>query len=54
MVASGNMIGININTYYYSIISLSSVRTVVFLDELNNIYTRTGDISNIYLTAHTT
>ena len=53
MVASGNMNGPNLGTYYYSIISIFSVRTVVFLAELNNIETRTGDISNTYLTART-
>ena len=54
MLASGNKTGPNIDTYYSSIISLSSVRTVVFIYELNNIETRTGDISNAYLTERTT
>ena len=53
MLASGNKTGPNIDTYYSSIISLSSVRTVVFLYELNNIETRTGDTSNAYLTVRT-
>ena len=54
MLASGNMTGTNTNTYYSSVISLCSMRTIVFLAELNNIDTRTGDISNTYLTAWTT
>ena len=40
--------------YYSSVISLHSMRTVFFLAELNNIETRTGDISNTYRTARTT
>ena len=51
MVASSNMNGPNIDTYYYSINSLCSVLTVVFLAELNNIDTRIGYISISYLTA---
>ena len=54
MVASVNMTGPNLDTYYSRVISLRSVGSVVFLSELNNIETRTGDISNAYLTAHTT
>ena len=54
MVASGNMIGPNIHTNSSSVISLHSMRICVFLSELNNIETRTGDISNSYLTARTT
>ena len=54
MVASGNMTEPNLDTYYYRIISLRSMRTVVLLDELYNIETRTVDISNAYLNAHTT
>ena len=50
MVYSGNITGTNIDTYYYSVISLRSIRTVFFISELNNIYTRTGDTSNPYLT----
>ena len=50
MVASVNMTGPNLNTYYYSFISLHYMRTVVFLAELNNIDTLTGEISNAYLT----
>ena len=54
MVASGNMNGPNINTYYSSVISLCSMRTVVFLSELNNIETSNGEISKDYLTERTT
>ena len=54
MVASGNITGSNLDTYYYNVISLRSMRTVVFLAELNNIQTLTGDISNAYMTALTT
>ena len=49
MVTYGNMTGPNLNTYYYRVISLHSMRTVVFLDELNNIETGTGDIINTHL-----
>ena len=54
MLASGIMTGTNIDTYYYSVISLRSMCTGVFLTELNNIDTCTGDISNAYMTASTT
>ena len=54
MVAYGNMNGTNLDNYYYSVISLRSMRTVVFLAELNIIEARTGDISSSYLTACTT
>ena len=47
MVASSNATGPNIDTYYYSIISLRSMRTVVLLSELNNIETCTSDISRL-------
>ena len=53
MMDSGDMTGTNIYIYYYSVISLRSIRTVLFLSELNNIYTRTGDTSNPYLTSQT-
>ena len=53
-MASGNMNGPNINTYYSSVISLCSMRTVVFLSELNNIETSNGEISKDYLTERTT
>ena len=53
-VASSNMTWPNIDTYYYIVISLRSMRTIVFLAELNNIETHTCDISNAYLTARTT
>ena len=53
MVASGNMTGPNIYTYYYSVVSLCSMCIVVFLSELNNNKIRTGDIINAYLTART-
>ena len=54
MVESGNITGTNIDTYCFSVISLRSIRTVVFLYELNNIDTRTGDTSNAHLNARTT
>ena len=54
MVASGNMNVPNLDTYYSRVISICSMRTVVFLAELNIIETHTGDISNDYLTARTT
>ena len=54
MVDSGNMARPNIDTYYYSVISLCSMRTVVFIYGLNIIDTHTGDISNAYLNTCTT
>ena len=54
MVDSSNMDGPNIYTYYYIVISLCSIHTVVFLAELNNTETHTGEISKSYLTARTT
>ena len=54
MVDSGNMNGPNLDTHYSIVISLRSMRTVVLLDELNNIETCTGDISNTYMTEQTT
>ena len=54
MVASGNMTGPNLDTYYSSSISLRSVRTVVFLAEFNNTESCTGDIIIAYLNARTT
>ena len=54
MVASGNMTGPNLDTYYSIVIPLCSMCTVVFLSELNDIETCTGDISNTYLNACTT
>ena len=53
-MASGNITGPNIGTYNSSVISLLSVRIVIFLDELNNIKIRTSNISNDYLTERTT
>ena len=46
MVDSGDMTGPNRYTYYSSIISIRSMRTVVFLDELENIEAHKYDISN--------
>ena len=46
MMASGNMNVTNIDTFYSSVISIRSMRTVVLLSELNYIETCTGDISN--------
>ena len=54
MAASGNMNGTNFEIHYSSIISICSMRTVVFLDELNNTKTHTGDIINAYLNERTT
>ena len=54
MVASENVTGNNLGTYYSSFISLRYVHTVVFLVELNDIEIRTGDIINSYLTVCTT
>ena len=46
MVASVNMTGTNIYTYYSSVVSLRFMRTIVFLAEMNNTETCTSDISN--------
>ena len=54
MVASSNIAGPNLDTYYSSVISLCSMCTIIFLSELNNIDTCTCEISNAYLTASTT
>ena len=54
MLTSGKMTGPNLDTYYSSVISLCSMRTVVFLYELNNIETCKGDTSNVNLNARTT
>ena len=54
ILASGNMTGTNIETYYSIFISLCSMRTIDLLEKLNNIETRTGDISNTYMTKRTT
>ena len=48
------MTGPNIDTYYSRVISLRSIRTIVFLSELNNIDTCAGYIRVSYLTVHTT
>ena len=53
MVASVNMTGPNLDTYYSSFIPPHSKKTVVLLDVLNVIKIRTDDISNAYLTART-
>ena len=50
MLASSNMTGPNINTYYYIVTSLRSMFTIFYLSELNNIETYADDISNSYLT----
>ena len=54
MVASDNMTEPNLYTYYSSVISLCSMWTILFLDELDNINICTGDIINDYITACTT
>ena len=54
MLDSVYMTGEDFNTYYSSVVSICSMRTVVFLFELNNIETSTGEISNSYLNARNT
>ena len=54
MVDSDNFTGPNLDTYHSSAISLRSMSTAVFLDELNCIEIRTSGISNTYITACTT
>ena len=54
MVVYVKITGPNLDTYYSSIISLCSICTVSFLDELNDMNICTSDISNDCLTARTT
>ena len=54
VVDSGNLTGPNIDTYFFSFISLCSMQTIFFLSELNIIETHTGDTSNAYLNVRTT
>ncbi len=52
-VAGGHMTGPNTDTYYSSVVSLRSMRIVIFLAELNGYELCTGDIGNAYLEAKT-
>ena len=54
MVASGKRTGPNLKTYYSSFLSLRPMRTIVFLNELNGIKIRNGDIISAYINACTT
>ena len=52
-VAGGHMTGGNPDTYYSSVVSLRSVRAVVFLAELSGLQLTAGDVGNAYLMATT-
>jgi len=52
-VAGGHLTGPNEDTYYSSVVSLRSMRIVLFLAELNDLETCAGDIGNAYLEAYT-
>ena len=53
LVAGGHLTGPNMDTYYSSVVSLRSMRIVIFLSELNDLELCTGDIGNAYLEAYT-
>ena len=51
LVAGGHLTGPNMDTYYSSVVSLRSMRMVIFLSELNDLELCAGDIGNAYLEA---
>ena len=53
LVAGGHLTGPNMDTYYSSVVSLRSMRMVIFLSELNDLELCAGDIGNAYLEAYT-
>jgi len=53
MVAGGHLTGPNEDTYYSSVVSLRSMRIVLFLAELNDLETCAGNVGNAYLEAYT-
>ena len=54
MVAGGHMTDPPKDTTYSSVVSLQSLRTVMFIGELNGMKMCAGDIGNAYLEAYTT
>ena len=53
LVAGGHLTGPKVDTYYSSVVSLRSMRIVIFLSELNELELCSGDIGNAYLEAYT-
>ncbi len=53
LCANGNLTEIPINSVYSGVVSLKSLRTVLFLAELNGLETWATDIGNAYLEAET-
>jgi hypothetical protein len=53
LVADGNLTEIPVNSVYSGVVSLKSLRTVLFLAELNALDTWATDIGNAYLEART-
>ena len=54
LVCGGHLTGPSQDTYYSSVVSLRSMRMVVFLAELNELELCAGDIDVAYLTSYTT
>ena len=53
LVAGGHLTGPKVDTYYSSVVSLRSMRIVIFLSELNKVELCSGDIGNAYFEAYT-
>ena len=53
LCANGNLTEIPINSVYSGVVSLKSLRTVIFLAELNGLETWATDIGNAYFEAET-
>jgi hypothetical protein len=53
LVANGNLTEIPINSVYSGVVSLKSLRTILFLAELNDLEAWATDIGNAYLEAKT-
>jgi hypothetical protein len=53
LCANGNLTEVPIDSVYSGVISLKSLRTVIFLAELNGLETWATDIGNAYLEAET-
>ena len=53
LVSGVHLTGPNNDTYYSSVVSLISMRMVMFIGELDGLEIHTGDIGNSYLEANT-
>ena len=53
MVAGGHMTEVPKDSTYSSVVSLRSMRIVMFLTELNRMHLCAGDVGNAYLMAYT-